>query len=113
LKFTAKGMLLSLLTNDFKDNEIARKIINTNAVFSKLYGVDIKKIMQNIRPLITAIFGFFEILEYNCLAIIVSKYTLVVEGGSLNELEAINPTHPLIPFEGYEWISIRCNQLLY
>ena len=54
------------------------------------------------RVAIIAIFGFFELSIYNCLAIIVSKYTLVVEGGSLNELEAINLTHHLIPFEGYE-----------
>jgi hypothetical protein len=96
-------MFLSLSTNDFKDKEIAKNIIITIAVFSRLSGVDSKKIIQNIRPLITANFGFFEISRYNCLAIIVSKYTLVVEGGSLNESEAITLTHYLIPFEGYEW----------
>jgi hypothetical protein len=95
-------MFLSFFKNDFIDNEIAKKIINTSAVFSKLTGVDSKNIIQNIRPPITANFGFFEKSRYTCLAIIVSKYTLVVEGGSLNELEAINPTHYLIPFEGYE-----------
>jgi hypothetical protein len=95
-------MLLSLFTNDFNDKEIARNINNNSAVFSKLTGVDSKNITQNIRPPIIANFGFFETSRYTCLAIIVSKYTLVVEGGSLNELEAINPTHYLIPFEGYE-----------
>jgi hypothetical protein len=85
------------------DKEIAIKIITTSAVFSNLTGVDSKKIIQNIRPPITANFGFFELSRYNCLAIIVSKYTLVAEGGSLNESEAINLTHYLIPFEGYEW----------
>ena len=95
-------MFLSLLTNDKIENENERITITTNSVFSKSNGVKSKKIEPKKRVAIIAIWGFFELLIYNCLAIIVSKYTLVVEGGSLNELEAINLTHHLIPFEGYE-----------
>jgi hypothetical protein len=85
------------------ENENVRNIITNNAVFSKLNDVKSKNIEPIIRAAIIANLGFFKLSKYSCLAIIVSKYTLVVEGGSLNELEAINLTHHLIPFEGYEW----------
>jgi len=96
-------MFLSLLINDNMENENVRNIITNNAVFSKLNDVKSKNIEPIIRAALIANLGFFELSKYSCLAIIVSKYTLVVEGGSLNELEAINLTHHLIPFEGYEW----------
>jgi len=95
-------MFLSLLINENIENENDRITIITNTVFSKSNDVKNNKNKPEKRVAIIAIFGFFELSIYNCLAIIVSKYTLVVEGGSLNELEAINLTHHLIPFEGYE-----------